>query len=111
MKTFTQFWADERGFVVSSELVLIATIVVIGLLAGLTTLRDQVALEMGDMANAIGAVRQGYSYSGVTAHTSSTAGARFIDTSDFCERVVGDDFGNAFKLNSVVPGVAVTSAE
>lgn len=111
MKTFTQFWADERGFVVSSELVLIATIVVIGLLAGLTTLRDQVALEMGDFAGSIGNVKQSYSYSGVTGHTSSVAGSGFADTRDFCEQVLTDDNGVSRKLNSVVPGVAVVSGE
>lgn len=111
MKTFTQFWADERGFVVSSELVLIATIVVIGLLAGLTTLRDQVALEMGDVANSIGNVKQSFSFSGVVGHSSSVAGSSFSDQSDFCENFATSDRGRGAKLNSVNPGVAVVSGE
>lgn len=111
MKIFTQFWADERGFVVSSELVLIATIVVIGLLAGLTTLRDQVAQGMGDVANSIGSATQSYSYSGVVEHTASVAGSSFTDTSDFCENFASSDRGRGAKLNSVIPGVAVIAGE
>lgn len=111
MKTFTQFWADERGFVVSSELVLIATIVVIGLLAGLTTLRDQVALEMGDVANAIGQVNESYSYAGVTSHSGSTAGSSIRDQRDFCESRAADDNGVGALLNTVRPGVAIATPE
>lgn len=112
MKTFTQFWVDDRGFVVSSELVLIATIVVIGLLAGLTTLRDQVALEMGDVAQSISVINQSYSLSGVTGHTARSAGSQFGDTRDFCSGFRVDDFGNVIgRVNPVTPGVAVVSGE
>ncbi|HTN04488.1 Flp family type IVb pilin [Planctellipticum variicoloris] len=85
MSLFARFMKEEAGFVVSSELVLIATIVVIGLIAGLTTLRDQVLQEIADVADAISEVNQSYSYSGVTSHTGSTAGSVFVDTEDFCD--------------------------
>lgn len=112
MKTFTRFWADECGFVVSSELVLIATIAVIGLTAGLTTLRDQVAQEMGDVAQSISVSNQSYSFSGVTGHSGSSAGSRFGDTQDFCSGFRVDDFGNVIgRVNPVSPGVAVVSGE
>jgi len=80
-----KLWSDEAGFVVSSELVLIATVLVIGLLAGLATLRDQVVQELGDVAAAISDVNQSYSFSAITAHTSSTAGTVFDDTTDLCD--------------------------
>ena len=35
-------WNDDVGFIVSIELILIATIAVIGLMAGLTAIRDAV---------------------------------------------------------------------
>ncbi|WLD12435.1 Flp family type IVb pilin [Planctellipticum variicoloris] len=108
MKTFTQFWADERGFVVSSELVLIATIVVIGLLAGLTTLRDQVALEMGDFSQAIGFSSQSYSYTGVTSHSGSTAGSQLTDSQDFCQLRVVNDLGGVFIQPAVNPNIVAT---
>ncbi len=80
-----RFWNDEAGFIVSSELILIATVLVIGLLAGLVTIRDQVVQELGDVADAISEINQSYSFSGVTGHASSTAGTFFEDIRDFCE--------------------------
>jgi Flp pilus assembly pilin Flp len=85
MKLLSRLWADEAGFVVSSELVLIATVMVVGLLAGLTTVRDQVVQELADVADAVSEIDQSYSYSSVTGHTSSTAGSLFIDTEDDCD--------------------------
>jgi len=76
---------DESGFVVSSELVLIATILVIGMTVGVTTVRDQVVQELADVAGAISDVNQSYYYSGVTGHTAYTAGSDFRDKSDFCD--------------------------
>lgn len=108
MKTFGQFWADECGFVVSSELVLIATIAVIGLLAGLTTLRDQVTLEMGDLSNAIGFSNQSFSFTGVTSHSGSTAGSSLVDTQDFCQLRVVNDLGGVFLQPPVNPNIVAT---
>lgn len=85
MNTFTDFWNDEAGFIVSSELVLIGTILVLGVVVGLATLRDQVVQELGDLALAISNVNQSYSYSGVTGHSSSTSGTSFADLTDFCD--------------------------
>ncbi|HAH47141.1 MAG TPA: hypothetical protein DCM07_20260 [Planctomycetaceae bacterium] len=80
-----KFWNDEAGFVVSSELVLIGTILVLGVVVGLATVRDQVVQELGDLALAISNINQSYSFSGVTGHTSSTAGSMFEDLTDFCD--------------------------
>lgn len=85
MNKFVALLRDDRGFVVSSELVLIATIVVIGLITGLVTVRDQVLTELADVADAISEVNQSYSWSGVTAHAASTAGSVFVDLTDFCD--------------------------
>ena len=70
---------------ISSELVFVATLLVIGMVTGLTTIRDQVLGELGDVADAISEVDQSYAYSAVTAHASSTAGVNFADANDFCE--------------------------
>ncbi|MEX0726224.1 MAG: hypothetical protein WEB58_02765 [Planctomycetaceae bacterium] len=83
----SRIWNDEAGFVVSSELVLIGTILVIGLVAGLTSLRDQVTQELGDLALAIASINQSYSYSAVTGHSGSSAGSIFQDASDYCDGI------------------------
>ena len=82
MRLLHRLWKDQRGFVISTELVLIAVLLVIGLIAGLTTLRDQVVQELADVANAIGSLNQSYSFSGITGHSSSTAGSSFADLKD-----------------------------
>ncbi len=85
MKVLTQLWRDDLGFVVSSELVLIGTILVIGMIVGLATVRDQVVQELGDLGLAIGQINQSYSFSGITGHSSSVAGSAFTDFLDFCD--------------------------
>ena len=59
------------------------------MVTGLTTVRDQVLGELGDVADAVSEVNQSYSISGVTGHASSTAGASFLDLADFCETGAG----------------------
>jgi Flp pilus assembly pilin Flp len=85
MKVLAQLWRDDVGFVISSELILIATILVIGMIVGLATLRDQVVQELGDVGAAFSQLVQSYSFSGITGHTSVTAGSAFADFTDFCD--------------------------
>ena len=80
-----RLWDDDCGFVVSAELVLVARILVLGMIVGLVSLRDQVVQELGDVAAAFSQLVQSYSFSGITGHTASTAGSQFIDFSDFCD--------------------------
>lgn len=89
MTVLHRLWADEAGFVVSTELILVATILVIGMVVGLATVRDAVVQELADVAAAIGSVNQSYEYSAITGHTSATAGSEFQDETDFCD--TGDD--------------------
>src|SRR5580698_6627097 len=73
-KMFLSLWNDEAGFIVSAELILVATLLVIGMIVGLQTVRDTVITELADTATAIGQINQSYSYGGVTGHNSSIAG-------------------------------------
>ena len=85
MMLVKKLWNDEAGFVFSVELMLVATIAVIGLLAGLTAVRDAAVSELSDVAGAIQEVNQNYEYYGVTGHSGATAGSQFLDTTDFCD--------------------------
>jgi type II secretory pathway pseudopilin PulG len=82
---FNELLSDENGFIVSSELILIATILVIALVVGLQTVRDAVLQELGDVGAAIGSISQDYSYGGATGHASTIYGSTFTDETDFCE--------------------------
>jgi hypothetical protein len=66
MSALKQLWADEAGFVISTELVLVATILVLSMVVGMKKISSQVLLEMSDVANAIGYLNQGYSYAGAS---------------------------------------------
>lgn len=82
-------WSDDRAFVVSSELILVATIMVIGMVVGLVTVRDQVVQELADVAAAVSRTEQDFSFSGVTGHSASISGSLFIDQVDFCDNIDG----------------------
>ena len=69
----------------SSELILIATILVIAMVVGLQTVRDAVLQELGDVGAAIGAISQDYSYGGASGHCSTINGSQYLDGFDFCE--------------------------
>ena len=78
-----RLWDDEAGFVVSLELILIATIVVIGLIVGLTTVRNAVVQELSDVAGAVQDMNQSYTFNAVASAVGTTAGSDFSDTRDY----------------------------
>jgi Flp pilus assembly pilin Flp len=78
-----RFWEDECGAILSAELVLVMTILVIGMIVGLKALQDAVVNELGDVAAAIGALNQSYSFTGVQqSGFSMTSGSQFTDAVD-----------------------------
>lgn len=81
----SRLWSDDAGFVVSTELVLVATLLVVGVTIGQVTLRDTVIAELADTSDMINNINQSYSYSSVTGHSSSVAGSSMNDVQDFCE--------------------------
>jgi Flp pilus assembly pilin Flp len=86
MELLRRFWSDETGFVVSAELILIATILVIGLIVGLAVLRNQVVQELVDVGQAIGSVSQSFCFSGTAKpFVAWTDGTCYIDLIDFCQ--------------------------
>lgn len=53
LDTTSALLSDEEGFVITIELILIATIVGIGSIVGLTTLRNAINSELADVSDAI----------------------------------------------------------
>jgi Flp pilus assembly pilin Flp len=85
LNVMRKLWKNEGGFVISVELILIVTILVIGLVSGWTMLRDAVLGELHDTAKAIGNVDQSFAVSGAnfdTALGASSAGFGFIDATE-----------------------------
>ncbi len=76
---------DECGFVVSAELIMVATITVLGLIVGLSEVRQAVSEELEDVASAIGSMNQGYCFTGLQTCKATTNGSHFQDANDFCD--------------------------
>lgn len=81
------FWRDDRGAILSTELVLILTLVVIGTTAGLGRLRIAVNSELVDIGNAIGSLNQSFFVPALDLCSCkiSIAGSAFLDEPDDCD--------------------------
>jgi Flp pilus assembly pilin Flp len=77
---------DENGFIVSSELALIATILVLAMVVGLSELAHSINQELEDVASAFGSVNQSYRYAGQEGHHGQWSGSKYSDRSDQCDR-------------------------
>ena len=91
---FRRLMNDETGFIVSAELVLIFTLAFCGVAVGMSVVRDALVQELGDVAEAIGALNQSYSWRPVVAFPvppivgflhSSSNGSGFFDQADDCD--------------------------
>ncbi|QDT57491.1 hypothetical protein Pan44_55600 [Caulifigura coniformis] len=89
---------DERGFVITAELVLISTVLVLGLVAALSAVKAAVAGELGDVANAIGSLNQSYYTHGFHGCGSRIYGSSFLDNEDSSEEQKAD-FATAIKTS------------
>ena len=91
MKLLHTFVHDELGFIVSAELVLVATVLVLGMLVGMSQVQNAVVSELNDVAHAVGAMNQTYYFSGFHARKwfgwtkSRTRGSAFYDLVDTCD--------------------------
>jgi hypothetical protein len=102
MRLLQRLWIDQDGFVITSELLLIVTILVIGLIVGMVAVRDAVVQELGDVAAAIGALDQSYQYNGTTSACATqgafTSGGQFVDQPDQCDPP-SDNSVNAVRID------------
>ena len=73
-----KLWADDCGALLSIEFLLIASVLVLGLVVGLTTLRNAVTAEFVALADALLALNTGFSVGGLSGCCSSVDGAQAI---------------------------------
>lgn len=90
--TLTELWNDDRGFLITAELVIIGTLLVLGLVVGLTSVQTALVSELSDVGQAIGGLDQTYAYQGFSSRSaidchmkSFTSGSAFFDTKDACD--------------------------
>ena len=73
----------KRASSSSVELVLVATLLVIGLIVGLSEVQHAIVSELNDVADAIGELNQCYSFSGFHKTDRSNVVYTVTDGSDF----------------------------
>ena len=62
-----KLWQDDAGVILSAEIVLVATILVIGMIVGLVELQCAVVGELSDLGDAISAVCRSCAWVGRSA--------------------------------------------
>jgi len=76
----------QAGFIVTVELLLITVVLVVGLVTGMTKLRDQTIAELSDTGSAIGSINQSYTVQGTewseNLQIAATSGFAFADAVD-----------------------------
>lgn len=81
-RLMTKMWKEEDG-VLSFEWTLLLTLLTLGIVSGLSAARDSIIDELGDLAQAAGAMDQSYSFPALTftfgGATFSVAGSTFTD--------------------------------
>lgn len=75
----------DAGSIVTSELVLVTSMCVLGLIAGGASVRDAVVVELSDAAGSVQDLNQSFSVQGIVGHGTQTAGFDFRDGVDFCD--------------------------
>lgn len=83
---FTQLLNDDAGFIVSAELILVATIAVLSLIVGLTEVASAINNELNDVADAFGSINQSFCFHGFCGCKGHTVGSSFKDQVDECDQ-------------------------
>ncbi len=79
--------AQESGFVLSTELFLVATIALLGFVVAFAAVRDGVVSELSDSVGSVQDLNQSFTVNGVTSPGAYTAGSSFNDALDMGDSV------------------------
>lgn len=85
MNTLNTLLNDEAGFIVSAELVLVATITVLGMIVGLSEVALNVNNELEDVGSAFANINQSYKVQCTSGHKGWTNGSSNWDQAEFCD--------------------------
>ena len=85
--SITSLIDDNRGIVLSVELILTAIVALVGLIVTFSAVRDSFTSEVSDVAGAVQDINQSYSYNGIVGHSATNTGSAFVDATDHCDDV------------------------
>ena len=75
-----QLWNDDAGYIVTTEMLLIFVILVLGLIAGLANLRMAIVNELTESGLAILSLNQSFTIAGLTGCSGSTGASGGFDS-------------------------------
>jgi hypothetical protein len=85
MTLAAKLWDDDAGAMIASEYLFVVTILIIGTIVGLAAVREAINTELGEVANALLSLSQGYTISGVQGAGVTIDGSMTIDTPGFIQ--------------------------
>ncbi len=88
-----RLWRDESAALFTMELILIATICAIGVAVGLSSFRDALTQEFGDVSAGLASIDHGYEYNDLEKSEAIEnmrfaffiSGSTYTDLPNFCE--------------------------
>ena len=111
MTVVRRLWSEDAGFIISTEAIIILTMLICAAVVGWQSIREAVVSELADIGDAIAALDQSFSFSGFTGHSASCSGSIFTDNRDFCDNStciqVDGAFGRCIVLTDAVKEDAV----
>lgn len=106
-----RFWNDEAGFIISAELIMICTLLVLGLIVGVTSLQSALVAEYHDLAAAFSSLDQSYRFGGFFARGFRCRSKAFTAGSFFLDRRCIAGYASSGGDFAYVPGVRETVVE
>jgi len=91
--TMKQLWNDDFGAVVSAEIMLIATVLVIGVIVGLKSVRDSVVSELADVAQAMNVANQSFFFNGMNGMNGNQWGGGMMGNGMMGNGMMGGGMG------------------
>ena len=85
-----KLWLDEGGAVITPEITLLGTIIVLAVAVAMHGAADAINTELADTGGAIGNLDQTYTISTSIGHAAAKDGWSFTDAPDFCDGTTPD---------------------
>ncbi len=76
---------ETSGLIASMELLLVATVILLGMLTGMAAVRDSVVSEISDVGGSLQDLNQSYRIWGLVGHSGHSVGMGYQDGLDFCD--------------------------
>lgn len=80
-----KLWSDDAGAIIAAEYLFVVTILVIGTIVGLASVREAINTELTEVGNALLALSQGFTISGIQGPNGSVDGSQAIDTPSYIQ--------------------------